>query len=122
MPNNLEKFNTDTKNCILEWASKFRGSLLLIKWDKDKLRQRNIRKSTVVNIICNSQNCSPFPANAQSKSYSIFCFDNHQIIINITSALERAYYQEDIASFGKVYVVSVEGGNNFKVEEILNVF
>lgn len=49
MADKLINFNTDTKNIIFEWASKFRGSpLLIVEWDKKNLRQRSIQKFTVI--------------------------------------------------------------------------
>ncbi|CAB4479540.1 unnamed protein product [Rhizophagus irregularis] len=123
MTDKLKNFNTDTKKFIFEWASKFRGSpLLIVEWDKKRLRQRSIQKFTVITIIRSSRNCFLLPTSGQNKLYSIFRFDDHQIIVNITSALKRAYHQENTDSFGRVYVVVAEKENTFDINEIFDVF
>ncbi|CAB4412495.1 unnamed protein product [Rhizophagus irregularis] len=89
------------------------SSMLIIEWDENRLRQWNIQRTTVIAFI------REFPGYSQlvqNKSKSIFYFTDTDIIV---SALRRAYRQENMFSFGKVFIDNEE--ILFRDNEILNV-
>ncbi|CAG8585950.1 2465_t:CDS:2 [Diversispora eburnea] len=142
VPESLKKFHEGTQESIIRWYKITKTNnidlkedddfylnpmLLIIKWNDIGMRQRNIQKDNVINVIQGFNGCQQYPNNITTKfginidvlSESIFCInDTHtigkqQIAENIVALLRQTYFQRHLTSLGKVYEIqATEKGNS----------
>ncbi|CAG8664173.1 36154_t:CDS:2 [Racocetra persica] len=153
MPDSLKNFNDKTQESIVQWFNIVKTNcsvfemdeiddyyidpmLLIVEWNDNGLRQRNINKNTITTVIRRFPGIRPISdvlatgggIIASNPSESIFCvFDappaeNQQITQGLIAHLRQTYYQANQTSLGRVFDIKATVKGKFEIREHYQAF
>ncbi|CAG8549461.1 2642_t:CDS:2, partial [Gigaspora rosea] len=94
--------------------------LLIVEWDDNGLRQRNINKNNIATAIRTFRGVRPVSDILANLVFCIFDappVENQQIAQDIIAYLRQTYYQANQPSLGRVFKIMATAKGKFEIQE-----